>query len=548
MDAMTHRRMTVDSEVAAATRGHLHRAQASRSGGRRALAFALSVSLLVHALLLSLKFGDDEFGLPGLAFPWRDRRIEVPDLRIVLVPAHVAPAEPAATAAAEPSQRVPIETSRDQAPARTLAWAAPDRQAIPATNAPAAEPPVQADAMPSPAAAAPATDASLRAQGPGRLVTVETPEPAAITVKPSDEPGSVAGPDRSSSVSAISEAPSASSADGVDALEAERQENARQAAVRLELQRAEDARKEAARVELARLEAERQEDARQVAVRLELQRQEAARQEAARVEVARLEAERQERAQLAAVRLEAQRQEAARQEAARVEVARLENERRENERREIERREIERRENERQAAVRLEAQRQQTARQEAARVQPVPPEAPVLAAAPPVPRVEVGQDEARREAVLRAIGRQLDEEADRRQAASAAHAPSPLPHSLSTGRRVRLWGRTDPNVELVQYAEAWARKIQFNTVVEAIRDVVKRPHTPSMVTVAVRSDGSVEAVTFVVSSGVAEIDETIRRIVESQRPYPAFPRALARDFDVIEIRRTWFFDSGVRLQ
>jgi TonB family protein len=119
---------------------------------------------------------------------------------------------------------------------------------------------------------------------------------------------------------------------------------------------------------------------------------------------------------------------------------------------------------------------------------------------------------------------------------------------LSSGRRVRLWGRTDPNAELVQYAEAWARKIQFNTVVEAIRDVVKRPHTPSMVTVAVRSDGSVEAVTFVVSSGVAEIDEAIRRIVENHRPYPAFPRALARDFDVIEIRRTWFFDSGVRLQ
>ena len=68
-----------------------------------------------------------------------------------------------------------------------------------------------------------------------------------------------------------------------------------------------------------------------------------------------------------------------------------------------------------------------------------------------------------------------------------------------------------------------------------------------MVTVAVRSDGSVESVTFVVSSGVAEIDEAIRRIVESQRPYPAFPPALAREFDVIEIRRTWYFDSAVRL-
>jgi TonB family protein len=68
-----------------------------------------------------------------------------------------------------------------------------------------------------------------------------------------------------------------------------------------------------------------------------------------------------------------------------------------------------------------------------------------------------------------------------------------------------------------------------------------------MVTVAVRSDGSVESVTFVVSSGVAELDEAVRRIVESQRPYPAFPPALAREFDVVEIRRTWYFDSAIRL-
>jgi TonB family protein len=68
-----------------------------------------------------------------------------------------------------------------------------------------------------------------------------------------------------------------------------------------------------------------------------------------------------------------------------------------------------------------------------------------------------------------------------------------------------------------------------------------------MVTVAIRSDGSVESVTFVVSSGVAEVDEAIRRIIENQRPYLAFPPALAREFDVVEIRRTWHFDYAVRL-
>jgi outer membrane biosynthesis protein TonB len=254
------------------------------------------------------------------------------------------------------------------------------------------------------------------------------------------------------------------------------------------------------------VEAERQQAARVAAAQLEAQRQEAAaRQEAARVEAARLETERQEAARVAAARLEAQRREAARQEAARVEAARLETERQE-------------------------AARVAAARQEAARVAAEQEEA------------------ARREAVRRAIGRQLDDEAAKRDAATAAaRQPPTLPLSLSTARRVRLWGRIDPNAELVQYAEAWARKIQFNTPVDTVRDVAKRPHTNPMVTVAIRSDGSVESVTFQLSSGVPEVDEAIRRIIESQRPYLAFPPGLARDYDVVEIRRTWYFDDAVRL-
>jgi hypothetical protein len=39
----------------------------------------------------------------------------------------------------------------------------------------------------------------------------------------------------------------------------------------------------------------------------------------------------------------------------------------------------------------------------------------------------------------------------------------------------------------------------------------------------------------------------VRRIVQSQAPYLAFPPALAREYDVIEIRRSWHFDMAVRL-
>jgi TonB family protein len=161
----------------------------------------------------------------------------------------------------------------------------------------------------------------------------------------------------------------------------------------------------------------------------------------------------------------------------------------------------------------------------------------------------VDPDRARREAVLRAIGRQLDEEAARRDAVATATAreTDTRPYSYRSPRRGLLLGRSDPNAELVLYAEAWARKIQLNTTPDTVANLAKRPHTRPVVTVAIRHDGSVESVTFLVPSGLAEVDAAVRQIVQSLAPYPAFSPPLARQFDVIEIRRTWHFDTAVQL-
>ena len=97
------------------------------------------------------------------------------------------------------------------------------------------------------------------------------------------------------------------------------------------------------------------------------------------------------------------------------------------------------------------------------------------------------------------------------------------------------------------YAESWRRKIELNTTIDLVREALKRPHTDPLVTVALRSNGTVEAVTFNRSSGVAQIDEAVRRIVQNLAPYQAFPPDLAREYDVIEIRRTWTFDTSIRL-
>ena len=471
---------------------------------RRRLTLALLLSLLIHSLLLSLTFGGHGLGFPGFGFLWQDRPIEMPDLRVVLIPAQVTAAEPLHDARVEQPAAgglalTPSEFSAPP-PARTAAAiaraASSSKNTSPRTDA---------------AIGAAPAKAHLRVDRPDDTVPQSIPEPAVIASARSDEATLVVPATPAVPTPAVAPAPTASSpatampppSDVGDAARARIEQEARERDVELAgLDRAKNE---------AQQQAEQMEAARQEAARLNAERQEAARQEAAQQEAARQEAARQEAARQEAARQEAARQEAARQEAARQEAARQEAARQE--------------------AARQEAARQEAARQEAARIETA--------------RIEVAQEAAeRREARLREIGRQLNEEADRREAASAAARLSP---SSSSARRGRLFGRADPNAELILYAEAWERKIQLNMTFDMVREAAKLPHTNPMVTVAIRNDGSVESVTFVLSSGAAAIDEAIRRIVHSQEHYQAFPPGLAREYDVIEIRRTWYFDMAIRL-
>jgi TonB family protein len=312
-------------------------------------------------------------------------------------------------------------------------------------------------------------------------------------------------------------------------MEAERQTAAQREAARQEAEKA-------AQVEAARQEAERAtqaEAARQdaaKAARADATRQEAAQAQAEAAEAARQEAERRASAQQAA------QQEAARQASAQADAARQEASR--------------------QATAQAEAGRQEAARNDAAR-QTAAQQAPVTgdAARDEAARAAAAKREAAlayeqaREERLRVIGRQLNEEADRRAATEAAAraGPDDRPSSWSSLRRGRIYGRSDANEELTLYALDWSRKIELNMTFGAVADLVKQRHTAPVVTVAVRSDGSVESINFVRSSGVPAIDEAVRRVVQGQANYPAFSPALAREFDVIEIRRTWHFDMAIRL-
>ena len=78
------------------------------------------------------------------------------------------------------------------------------------------------------------------------------------------------------------------------------------------------------------------------------------------------------------------------------------------------------------------------------------------------------------------------------------------------------------------YAEAFARKIQLNPTFDLVREATRAPYTDPLVTVAIRSDGSIESISFVRRSGVPQLDDAIERVVRSLERYPAFLPALAR--------------------
>jgi hypothetical protein len=473
---------------------------------QRRMGTALLVAVLLHAVVLSITFGGQTFGLPGFKLPWKQRRLGADELQVMLRSIPRPPAKEANPVLA-PEDVSTIGSTVSSTSISPMAAPSPmPRPAAASAPASAVEPVVTAreqavTALPiAPVAQRSPTHLS---DTPAKSATRDLAQPALEQATQERMALDQAGVEREKQL--------AENLKRTELMAAAQREATRQA----ETARAEQAAKdEAARLAAARQEQEKAELLRQEAARNEAIQREQARQ--AQLELQRQERVREEQAKQA--QLEAQRQEAAHQEAVRQEQARQA-------------------EKARQAA---EKQAQEgaadAARQEAAKQDQEQAKRELALR-------EKARQEAEREERLKAIGRQLNLEAAQRDAASRA----PLP-SASALRRGWLFGRADANPDLVLYAETMSRKIEKNMTFEMIRDVIKQAHNSPTVTIAVRADGTVEKVSFMTSSGVAAIDEAIRKIIASQAPYGAFPPALARQYDVIEIRRTWVFDIAVRLQ
>ena len=188
----------------------------------RRLTCALLLSLLFHALLLSLTLGGEGFGLPGFGFPWKERRIEATDLNVVLVPEQVAAAEPSGAPVKGPMQ-ASIAQPVAGAPAVTpsLSPAPPPgsgrRRLCPsAKRTPRAKPTAEA----KPEATPPRRERLPRAlplqtEGSGDATPAPIPEPAVIAVERTDEAALVVPAAPSEPTAVIAAAPNVPSVETV---------------------------------------------------------------------------------------------------------------------------------------------------------------------------------------------------------------------------------------------------------------------------------------------------------------------------------------------
>jgi protein TonB len=98
-----------------------------------------------------------------------------------------------------------------------------------------------------------------------------------------------------------------------------------------------------------------------------------------------------------------------------------------------------------------------------------------------------------------------------------------------------------------QYVEGWRMKVERLGNVNYPEDARGRLYGSLVLTVSIKTDGTLEAVEVNRSSGHQVLDRAAERIVRMAAPYSAFPPDIRKDTDVLVITRTWTFAPGDKL-
>jgi protein TonB len=114
--------------------------------------------------------------------------------------------------------------------------------------------------------------------------------------------------------------------------------------------------------------------------------------------------------------------------------------------------------------------------------------------------------------------------------------------------RVARIGARVEEYRFAQYVEDWRQKIERIGNLNYPDAARGRLYGSLVLTVIIKANGDLERVEVSRSSGKSLLDDAARRIVQMAAPYAAFPEAIRRDTDVLEITRTWTFTNADRLR
>ena len=112
----------------------------------------------------------------------------------------------------------------------------------------------------------------------------------------------------------------------------------------------------------------------------------------------------------------------------------------------------------------------------------------------------------------------------------------------------RFVGARAEEYRFARYVEDWRLKVERignMNYPEAARQ--QKLYGNLVITVSIRSDGTLENVEVNRSSGHRVLDAAAVRVVEMSAPYAAFPPDVRRDTDILHITRTWTFTKADEL-
>lgn len=114
--------------------------------------------------------------------------------------------------------------------------------------------------------------------------------------------------------------------------------------------------------------------------------------------------------------------------------------------------------------------------------------------------------------------------------------------------RKKFIGARVVEINYAHYVESWRQKIERIGNLNYPDAAKGRLYGSLVLTVVIKSDGSLDHVEIDRSSGHKVLDAAARRIVELGAPYARFPESMSRDTDQLVITRTWSFTTSDRLQ